>query len=99
MQVPVLVKDKVVVECPVCGQFDDLTLVMDSDDFSEEPSTMFCDDRHEWVEPRVPRRLGAEVFAAKLRNSPETVVQQDGSPLSAVPPRRIRRRAGRRPRR
>ncbi|MDV9168744.1 hypothetical protein R6V09_01120 [Streptomyces sp. W16] len=96
MQVPVLVKDKQVVECPVCGQFDDLTLVMHSDDFSEDPSTMFCDDRHEWLEPRVPRRLGAELLAAKVRNSPETVVRADGEPLSEGLPRRERRRTRRR---
>ncbi|WP_406462310.1 hypothetical protein OH768_44165 [Streptomyces sp. NBC_01622] len=99
MQVPVLVKDKQVVECPVCGQFDDLTLVMHSDDFSEDPSTMLCDDRHEWLEPRVPRRLGAELIAAKLRNSPEMVVGEDGEPVSVELPRRERRRTRRRPRR
>jgi len=70
---PVLVKDKAVIECPVCGQDDDLTLIIDSGDFSETPSYMKCDDGHQWAEPRFPRHMGAELFARKLRDHPEMV--------------------------
>lgn len=99
MEMPPLSKGGTLIVCPVCGQDEDLVLVMHEGDFTEEPSTMHCADMHEWVEPRVPRRLGAELFATKLRNNPEMVVHEDGTPFSAPPPRRIRRRAGRRPRR
>lgn len=73
MEMPVLLKGKEVIECLVCGQYDDLTLIIDSDDFSESPSFMRCDDGHQWAEPRFPRRLGAELLALKERNSPETI--------------------------
>ena len=73
MEMPVLLKGKEVIECLVCGQYDDLTLIIDSDDFSESPSYMKCDDGHQWAEPRFPRRLGAELLALKERNSPETI--------------------------
>lgn len=73
MSMPVLVKGGEVVECPVCGQYDDLTLIIDSDDFSESASFMRCDDGHQWAEPRVPRRIGAELLARKARDYPDTI--------------------------
>jgi hypothetical protein len=73
LQVPPLVSGGQVIECPVCGQYDDLTLVIVSADFSEDPSDMHCDDMHQWSEPRAPRRIGAEVYAFKEREAPETL--------------------------
>jgi hypothetical protein len=73
LQMPPLVKAGVLVACPVCGQDDDLTLIIDSDDFSESASFMRCDDGHQWAEPRVPRRIGAELLARKARDHPDTI--------------------------
>jgi hypothetical protein len=86
------------VVCPVCGQADGLTLIIDSADFSEAASYMRCDDGHQWAEPRVPRRIGAELLARRAREAPETIVWPDGHPNALVPPgkrrrkRRLRRR-------
>lgn len=73
MQMPVLLRGEEVIECPVCGQYDDLTLIIDSDDFSDTASFMRCDDGHQWAEPRFPRRLGAELLALKERDHPEMI--------------------------
>lgn len=94
LAVPPLLKDGVPIACPVCAQDDELTLVMVPGDFSDTPSSMRCDDMHTWEEPRVPRRLGAELFAAKERNSPESIVWSDGTPYA--PKRRVGRRLRRR---
>ncbi len=73
MPMPVLLKGKEVIECPVCGQYDDLILVVDSQDFSESASLMKCDDGHQWAEPRVPRRLGAELLQRIQSTRPESI--------------------------
>lgn len=73
LSMPVLLKGKEVIECPVCGQYDDLTLIIDSDDFSETASYMKCDGGHQWAEPRFPRRMGAQLLALKERDHPDTI--------------------------
>lgn len=73
LQMPPLFKGGVPIACPVCGQDDNLTLIIDSDDFSETPSYMKCDDNHQWAEVAFPRRLGAELLARKERDHPETI--------------------------
>jgi hypothetical protein len=92
--VPPLYKSGEPIVCPVCGQHGDLTLVIDSQDFSEAPSVMKCDDMHQWSEPRVPRRLGAELLARRARDNPESIRWPDGHPNALVPPgkRRWKRR-------
>ncbi|MGW3846884.1 hypothetical protein [Streptomyces fagopyri] len=92
LQVPPLLKGGEVIKCPVCGQYDDLTLLVVVADFSEDPATLRCDDMHEWVEPRVPRRIGAEVFAIREREIPE---MHDWSDV----PRSVRRQVARKSRR
>lgn len=72
-EMPVLVKGGEIIECPVCGQTDGLTLVIDSDDFTESPSFMKCDDSHQWAEPRFPRRMGAEFLALVEKTRPESI--------------------------
>nr|WSY53810.1 hypothetical protein OG999_29325 [Streptomyces sp. NBC_00886] len=61
------------VACPVCGQCDDLTLIIDGVDASETPAFMRCDDGHQWAEPAVPRRIGAELLARKERSHPDMI--------------------------
>lgn len=73
MQMPPLFKGGVLIVCPVCGQDEDLTLIIDSKDFSEGASFMRCDDGHRWAEPRVPRRIGAELVALRERTAPELI--------------------------
>lgn len=73
MPMPPLVKAGQVISCPVCGQYDDLILVVDSQDFSESASLMKCDDGHQWAEPRVPRRLGAELLQQIQSTRPESI--------------------------
>lgn len=73
MTMPPLFKGGVPIACPVCGQDDDLTLIIDSDDFSETPSYMRCHDAHAWAEPRFPRRMGAELLALVERDRPDTI--------------------------
>lgn len=85
LRMPVLVKDKAVIECPQCEQYDDLTLIIDSDDYSETASYMRCDAGHTWAEPRFPRRMGAELLARKERDHPETI---DWSAVETRTPRR-----------
>lgn len=70
---PALSRAGVSIVCPVCGQDDDLTLIVDSDDFSESASFMRCDDAHVWSEPRFPRRMGAELLALIERDRPESI--------------------------
>ncbi|KND40086.1 hypothetical protein [Streptomyces stelliscabiei] len=72
-EMPVLTKGGVVIACPVCGQDDGLTLIIDSDDFTETPSFMKCDDSHQWAEPRFPRRMGAEFLALVEKTRPESL--------------------------
>lgn len=72
-RMPPLFKGGVPIVCPVCGQDDDLILIIDSDDFSESASYMRCDDSHTWAESRFPRRMGAELLALAERNHPETI--------------------------
>jgi hypothetical protein len=72
-EMPVLVKGDEVIACPVCGQEDGLIVVIDSDDFTETPSFMKCDDGHQWAEPRFPRRLGAEFLALVEKTRPESI--------------------------
>ncbi|MEV8036734.1 hypothetical protein [Streptomyces sp. NPDC086182] len=73
LQMPPLFRGDVPIVCPVCGQDDDLTLIIDSDDFSESASYMKCADSHQWAEPRMPRRIGAELFARREREAPEMI--------------------------
>ncbi|MFD8739410.1 hypothetical protein ACFV06_31490 [Streptomyces sp. NPDC059618] len=73
LQVPPLLSGGQVIACPVCGQGDNLTLVIVPGDFSEDPSDLFCDDMHRWSEPRVPRRIGAGVYEIREREAPETI--------------------------
>ncbi|MHC3471214.1 hypothetical protein ACYF6T_21305 [Streptomyces sp. 7R007] len=89
---PPLYKGGVPIVCPVCAQHEDLTLVIDTQDFSDAPSVLKCDDMHQWSEPRVPRRIGAELAAIKERDQPEMIRWPDGHPTPPVPPRRFRRR-------
>lgn len=70
---PPLFKGGVPIVCPVCGQSDELILVIDSQDFSEGASLMKCDDAHQWAEPRFPRRMGAELLARIQRTRPESI--------------------------
>lgn len=86
MVMPPLSRSGVPIVCPVCGQHDDLTLVIDSQDYSEAASFMRCDDGHQWAEPRVPRRLGAELLASKARNNPGAIRTPDGSPFAPATP-------------
>lgn len=72
-EMPVLLKGEEVIACPVCGQDDGLTLVIDSDDYSETPSFMKCDDSHQWAEPRFPRRMAAEFLDLVERRRPESI--------------------------
>ncbi|KUN03957.1 hypothetical protein AQI95_21190 [Streptomyces yokosukanensis] len=73
LQVPPLFKDGQAIACPVCGQDDDLTLIIDSQDFSETAALLRCDDAHQWAEPRVPRRIGAELLAIRARERPDLI--------------------------
>lgn len=72
MAMPAMEHGGVPVACPVCGQDEELILIIDGGDFSETPSFMRCDDGHQWAEPAIPRRLGAELLAGKAEDSPET---------------------------
>jgi hypothetical protein len=72
-EMPVLAKGGEIIACPVCGQYDRLILVIDSDDFTETPSFMKCDDEHQWAEPRFPRRMGAEYLALVAETRPEAL--------------------------
>ncbi|WP_019072399.1 hypothetical protein [Streptomyces hokutonensis] len=81
LRVPPLYRGDRQAACPVCGQFDELTLIIDSEDASETPAFMRCDDGHQWAEPAVPRRIGAGLFALRLRDHPELIdwsAVQDG---------------------
>lgn len=73
MPMPPLFKGGEIIACPVCGQDEELTLVIDSQDFSETAALMKCDDGHQWAEPRVPRRIGAELLARIQRTRPESI--------------------------
>lgn len=98
MQMPPLSRGGVPIVCPVCGQHDDLTLVIDSQDFSESASLMRCDGGHQWAEPLLPRRLGAELLASKVRNNPGMIDWSAvGGPPdpSTLPTHGVRRPGGR----
>ncbi|MFF4836573.1 hypothetical protein [Streptomyces sp. NPDC001315] len=72
-EMPVLRYGDEVIACPVCGQFDSLILIIDSDDRTETPSFMKCDDGHQWAEPRFPRRIGAGFLALVEEARPESI--------------------------
>lgn len=97
LQVPPLLYGDEVIRCPVCKQDDDLTLVIVSGDFSEDPSEMHCDDMHQWSEPRVPRRIGAGVYEIRERDAPETIDWSEAEPARPRTPGK-RRADGRWPR-
>lgn len=73
LTVPLLHKSGDVIACPVCGQDEDLTVIVDTGDSSETPAFMRCADSHQWAEPRVTRRFAAEVYATIERNHPEVI--------------------------
>jgi hypothetical protein len=54
--------------CPTCGGTEGVTVALDADDFSPEPSYMRCGSGHFWEEPAFPRLIGAGM----LRNARET---------------------------
>lgn len=70
---PLIHKSGDVVGCPVCGQDEELTLIVDTGDFSETAAYMRCDDAHQWAEPRVTRRFAAEAYALIELNHPEVI--------------------------
>lgn len=70
---PAMSRGGELIECPVCGQVEDLILIIDSDDFSDTASFMKCDDGHQWAEPKFPRRMAAEFLALVERTRPASI--------------------------
>jgi hypothetical protein len=70
---PPMFKAGIVIECPVCGQDDELRLTADTSDTSETAAFVKCDAGHQWAEPRVTRRFAAEVCAMLVKNHPEVI--------------------------
>jgi hypothetical protein len=68
---PPMLKSGIVIECPRCGQDDELRLTADTDDTSETAAYVKCDAGHQWAEVRVTRRFAAEVYDMLERNHPE----------------------------
>ncbi|MEU0069535.1 hypothetical protein ABZ027_08320 [Streptomyces sp. NPDC006332] len=58
------------VACPECDARERLLIGLDLDDHSEDPSHMACPDGHRWLEPGMPRRIGAQLLADTLDADP-----------------------------
>ncbi|WPO69931.1 hypothetical protein [Streptomyces sp. KN37] len=68
--------------CPACGLTDGVTVALDLEDHSGDPSYMRCPDGHLWPEPAFPRLLGATMLRNALAADPDFLIRM--APLSAA---------------
>jgi hypothetical protein len=57
--------------CPTCGATEGVTVALDLEDTSPEPSYMQCPDGHFWPEPAFPRMIGAGMLRRAIAADPE----------------------------
>lgn len=57
--------------CPTCGATTGITVALDMEDTSPEPSYMQCGAGHFWPEPVFPRALGAGMLRRAVELDPE----------------------------
>lgn len=58
------------IACPECGVREGLLLGLDLDDRSEDPSHMACPAGHRWLEPGMPRHVGAQLLPDVFESEP-----------------------------
>ncbi|WP_329340728.1 hypothetical protein OG252_33225 [Streptomyces sp. NBC_01352] len=56
--------------CPTCGTTEGVTVALDAEDASPDPSYMRCGNGHFWEEPAFPRLIGAGMLRGALREDP-----------------------------
>lgn len=56
--------------CPECGSVAPLTVALDLEDWSAEPTYMTCPAGHLWAEERFPRWIGADILRLALEANP-----------------------------
>lgn len=56
--------------CPTCFTTEGVTVALDLDDLSGDPSYMRCPAGHFWEEPAFPRLIGAGMLRNALREDP-----------------------------
>lgn len=56
--------------CPTCGVAEGITVALDLEDRSAEPSYMQCPDGHFWPEPCFPRMIGAGMLRRAIEADP-----------------------------
>lgn len=68
--------------CPTCSATSGITVALDLEDTSAEPSYMRCPDGHYWAEPCFPRLVGAGMLRSALALDPNFLDVM--APLSAA---------------
>lgn len=56
--------------CPTCDAGDGITVALDLEDASPDPSYMRCPEGHLWPEPSFPRMVGAGMLRRALAADP-----------------------------